>query len=366
MTRYGKIAGIGLATILLGGGMLYRVWKADGAEASRPQMSPAIPVEVARVTIGAITKAASAVGTVEARRDVVVSSEAAGRLVRVSVDVGDRVTEGMVIAEADSELRHLAVEQAEAQLALAQANAHKAERDLERNRTLFEKGDVSDAEMEGIRLAAQSASSAYRSADVSLKVARRQLADTKIRSPIAGTVAKMFVEAGETVGPGKPVANVVDLDVVKVVLTIPEEEIGGLAVGQIARVTMDLYPGQTFEGKVANIGSKAEENSHRYPVEVEIGNREDHPLKAGMFARAEIVTGVREDVPLIPATALIAGASQPSVYVVEDGRVILRTISLAGRQGDMTAVAEGLRDGELVVTIGQQMLKDGALVDIKQ
>ena len=177
---------------------------------------------------------------------------------------------------------------------LTGANARKTAKDLERNRTLFEKGDVSDAEMEGLRLAAQNAESALRSAEVALKVAQRQLADTQVRSPIAGTVDRRFVEVGETVGMGTSVADVVDLDVVKVRLTIPEQEIGRVTVGQTARVTMDPYPGVIFEGQVVSAGSKAEENSHRYPVEVEVANRVETPLKSGMFARTEILTTTQQ------------------------------------------------------------------------
>jgi RND family efflux transporter MFP subunit len=363
MTPYRKIALIGAVAVLVAAGLLRGVWKADGAETERTGQSSATPVETARVTTGSLTSSVSAVGTVEARRDVVVSSEAAGRVIRVLVDVGDRVTPGTVLVELESELRRLAVDQAEAQFALARANAEKAERDLERNRTLHAKGDVSDAEMEGIRLAAQSAASAHRSADAALKVARRQLADTQIRSPIAGTVAKRFAEVGETVGPGSPVFNVVDLDVVRVKLTLPESEIGGVATGQRARVSVDRYP--DLEGSVAQVGSKSEGNSHRYPVEVEVANREGDPLKAGMFARTEIVTGTRERIPLIPTAALVGGDGPPSVYVIQEGRARLRAVSPAGRRGDTTGVADGLREGEVVVTMGQQALKDGAAVEVK-
>ena len=115
---------------------------------------------------------------------------------------------------------------------------------------------------------------------------------------------------------------------------------------------------------MSSVGSKAEGDSHRYPVEVEVANP-DGRLKAGMFARTAIVTGVQAQVPLIPTTALVSGAASPSVYVVRDGRATLRPVTLSGRQGDVTAVAGGVREGDLVVTMGQQMLKDGALVEVK-
>lgn len=111
-------AGIGVLLVTLG--LSYSHWRIQQAEASRAQApAPPVPVEVAKVKLIPFVDHIEAVGTIAARRDVMVSSEAAGRVVQVRVEVGDRVQQGTVIAEVDPELRRLAVEQAEAQLALA-------------------------------------------------------------------------------------------------------------------------------------------------------------------------------------------------------------------------------------------------------
>lgn len=365
MRRYrGSITGFVIAILLLAGVFAYGIWRADQAEASKPRRSSAIPVETARVTAGPFTTGISAVGKTAGRRDVVVSTEAAGRIVKVCVESGDRVTQGTVIAEVDGELRGLAVEQAAAQSALAKANAEKAHRDEARNETLFMNGDLSSTEMEGFRVAAQAAASALRIAEAGLAVARRQLVDTQVRSPIPGLVAARLVEVGETVGPGAPVANVVDLDVVKVLLSVPEAEIGRVSAGQEAKVTSDLHPGLALGGTVSSVGAKAEGDSHRYPVEVEVANP-DGRLKAGMFVRTTIVTSVQTRIPLIPIAALVTEGGGPAVYVVKDGRARVRAVTLAGRDAGLAGVADGLLEGDLVVTVGQQFLKDGAAVEVK-
>lgn len=364
MTRNGRTAGIAILALLVGGVTLYGFWRTGQAEASRPKRTAAIPVETARVTVGSLTSKVSAVGKTAGRRDVVVSTEAAGRIVKVCVDPGVRVTQGTVIAEVDNELRRLAVEQAVAQLGLAKANAEQADRDAARNEALFASGDLSSSEMEGFRVAAQAASSALRVAEAGLGAARRQLVDTQVRSPIPGIVASRLVEVGETVAPGAPVANVVDLEVVKVLLSVPEEEIGRVGEGQASMVTSDLHPGLVLEGTVLSVGAKAEGDSHRYPVEVEVANP-DGRLRAGMFVRTTIVTAVQDRIPLTPVGALVDEGGVPKVYVVKDGRARLRPVTLAGREAGLAGFSAGLMEGDLVVTVGQQLLQDGALVEVK-
>ncbi|MCC7262208.1 MAG: efflux RND transporter periplasmic adaptor subunit [Candidatus Latescibacteria bacterium] len=366
MKTSAKIAVAGVVVLALGGALSQRLWHTAPAAATGVEPPAAVPVEVAAVKLAPFVEGVESVGTVAARHDVTVSSEAAGRVVAVRVEVGDRVQQGTLLAEVDPELRQLAVEQAEAQLALARGNLAKARRDLERNEPLFAKGDIAGTEMENIRLAFDTATVLQRQAEVALKMARRQAADARIKSPIAGVVTARFVEAGEMLAPGAPVANIVDLAVVKILLSIPEDQIGELALGQEAQVRLDPYPERSFAGKVINISAKATGESHRYPVEVEVTNQDDLPLKAGMFARTRITTATFARLPVIPSAALVAGAAQPSVYVVRQGRAVLSPVVLRRAQGEMVGVSAGLQEGEQVVTVGQQRLSDGVAVQSQE
>lgn len=366
MKAVAKIAGAGVLILALGGMLSHRFWQTTPAAATSAEAPATVPVEVATVKLRPFSEGVEAVGTVAARHDVTVSSEAAGRVVAVRVEVGDRVQPGTLLAEVDPELRQLAVEQAQAQLALAQGNVGKARRDLERNEPLFAKGDIAGTEMENIRLAFDTATILQRQAEVALKMARRQAADARIESPIAGVVTARFAEAGEMLAPGAPVANIVDLAVVRILLSIPEDQIGAVALGQPAEIHLDPYPERRFTGRVINISAKATGESHRYPVEVEVANHDDLPLKAGMFARTRITTATFSQLPVIPSAALVAGAAQPSVYVVRQGRAVLNPVVLRQAQGDLVGVSSGLQEGELVVTLGQQRLSEGVAVQSQE
>ena len=357
-----RIAAAGALILALGGGLSYRYWKVNPAGATAVPETVAVPVEVTKVKLSPFSEGVEAVGKVVARHDVTVSSEAAGRVLAVRAEVGDRIASGAILAEVDPELRQLAVEQAEAQLALAEGNLGKAQRNLERNQPLFASGDIADTAIEDFRLAYESAQILRQQAALALKMARRQAADAHIKSPIGGVVTARFVEAGEMLAPGAPVANIVDLEVVKVLLSIPEDQINALAPGQPAQVQLDAYPERRFAGKVVNIGAKATGDSHRYPVEVEVANQQDLPLKAGMFARTTITTASYAQVPVIPSAALVAGTPQPSVYVVRQGRAFLNPVVLRRQQGDLVGIRAGLQEGDLVVTLGQQRLREGVAV----
>ncbi len=325
-----------------------------------------VAVEVSPVTTSSIKEMVSAVGTVTAMRDVMVSSETAGRVTRVAVKVGDTVREGQPLVIVDDELKAIAVEQAQAQLLAAETNYHKATKDFQRADTLYKTGDVADVELEGNRLALRSSEAQYKSAQVALKLAQRQYEDTRIKAPIPGIVASKTVEVGEMVSPGRQVANIVDISNVKVKLSIQEEQIGKIRLNQPVTLRVDPAPGRTFEGTIYTIGSKTETpTGHSYPVEVIVRNKDLNVLKVGMFARVDIWTNSASNALTISKESLVGSEASPAVFVVEDGVARLRTVRLGLRAGDSFQVLDGLKPGDLVVSFGQKNLKDGSLVQYK-
>jgi len=166
--------------------------QADASGATKP-----VAVEVSAAVQDDLIEYVSAVGTVTAMRDVMVSSETGGRITAVPVRVGDVVRRGQTLVQVDDELRAIAVDQAKAQLQAAETNLKKAKRDFERSETLSRSGDVADVELEGDRLAYHSSGAQYAAASAALKLAQRQYDDTKIKAPIAGIVALRKVEVGK-------------------------------------------------------------------------------------------------------------------------------------------------------------------------
>jgi membrane fusion protein, multidrug efflux system len=353
--RLGAVAG--LLVIILASILILSASSRSNVQA--PAMAPA-PVEVSPVTSGTITETVAAVGRITAMSDVRISSETAGRVTRVLVEVGDRVRAGQPLVMVDDELRALAVEQARAQRLAAETQFTKARGDAERAGRLHATGDVSNTELEAYQLGLRSAEAAFTSADVALRLARRQLDDTRIKSPINGFVASRAVDKGEMVAPGTEIANVVDLSRIKVVVEIPEEEITKLHPRQPASVRVDAAPERVFEGTVLTVGKKSiGANGHRYPVEVVVENKDTDLLKAGMFARVEVRARSVSDVPVISRQSLVGDESAPTVFVADSGTARLRRVRLGLRNETAVQVLDGLRPGELVVSFGQKKLADG-------
>ena len=326
----------------------------------------AIPVEVAQVGIGPLTETVSAVGTVSAMRDVNVSSETAGRVTKVLINLGDVVHTGDALVLVDDELKAVALEQAKAQALAAETNFAKAQHDYARAESLYTSHDIADAELEGNRLALHSADAQFKGAQAGLRAAARQMADTRIKSPIDGVVASKRIEVGEMVAPGKEVANIVDIATVKVKLSVAEENIGRVSPHQRATLHIDSRPGLSMEGSVLAVGSKTESpTGHTYPVEIVVKNTKTLDLKVGMFARVEIATNAVSKALTVPMESLISGGPSPHVFVVENGVAHLRAVQLGIRTADKCQVTDGLRPGEVIVTFGQKDLKDGAAVLVK-
>ena len=335
--------------------------QADASTATRP-----VAVEVVPAVRADLTEFVSAVGTITAMKDVMVSSETAGRITAVPVRVGDVVRRGQTLVQVDDELRVIAVDQAKAQLQAAETNRKKSKRDYERSEALARAGDVADVELEGYRLAYHSSEAQFAAARAALKLAQRQFDDTKIKAPIAGVVALCNVEAGEMVSPGREVANIVDLTSVKVKLGIPEEEIGKIRLRQPATLRVDARPGVTIQGTVYTVGSKTETSTgHSYPVEVIVQGKDAAQLRAGMFAKAEIHARSAKGAVAIAKESIINTDASPAVFVVENGVARLRPVTLGIRAGDRLEVVSGLKTGELVVSFGQKSLKDGSAVQYK-
>jgi len=357
---------LGLA-LIIAAALAVSYTKSQGQKADDVEFSEeAVPVEVQTVKRTTLTQTISTVGTVEAWHDVTVSAEGAGKVVEVRADEGDAVGRGDTIVRLDDELSALGVAQADAQVAMAMANHKKAKRDLKRNEELFGTKDISESQIEMARLAVETAEAGLKSAEVALKMARRQLADTKVKSPIRGKVAERHVDIGEMVSPGMPVATVVDLSRIRVEVTVSEEEIAQIAEGQRAYLTVDAYPDERFEGTVSMVGLKADRQTRSFPVDIEVPDNRGEKLKSGMIARTEIEIKTYSDVLLILQDAIVERMGEKIVYVVENDRAARRPLILGRRSDERIVVEGGLVEGDRLVVAGQERLSAGKQVKVRE
>jgi len=316
---------------------------------SKSEILTSISVSVTKVEKQKLTTAHSMVGTISANNDVAIISETSGKVIAVHAEVGQHVSARAPIVQVDDELKKAAYISAE-------TNYEKAKKDLERFESLYKQNAATDQQIEGARLAVKAAEAQYISA-------RRQYNDTKISTPISGIVTSRNVDVGTYISNGMLVANVVDISRLKAKINVSESDAFGLKVGDKVDITTDVYPSVKYAGKIKSISSKADE-AHTYPVEVTLDNSKQYPLKAGMFGRISFTSKMDGEVLAIPREALVGSMKTPQVYIVDGGVARLRSIVVGSEIGTAISVLGGLNEGDIVVTNGQNNLKDSVAVTI--
>lgn len=308
-------------------------------------------------------------GDIEAQFRVTVYSKVGGEIEKLAVDIGDDVRKGDLIAQVEKKKLVLQVERLDASLEGAKINLEKFRKDYERIKSLFEKNAVSQQKMDNTGAAYKSAQAQVKELEASLALAEIQLAGSRICAPIKGTVAKKFIDEGEMIVDASmtknaPLVTIVDMDIVKVVVSVTGRDIVRVKIGQEARVRVDTYPNRIFVGKVSNISPVLSPLSRTAPVEIEIANS-PHLLKPGMFARVKIITGRHENVLVLPIEAIIYQGVKENLFVVEENIARLREVKTGFNDGEMVEILSGLRETEKVIVEGSYGLKNGARVRIK-
>jgi len=183
-----------------------------------------------------------------------------------------------------------------------------------------------------------------------------------VESPMDGIVGRVYAEIGMNVTPQSELALVVNMDRVKVNLDIPEKYLPKVSLGQEAEITVDAYPDDKFEGKVTKISPIVDVPTRTAPVEIFVDNPL-HRLQPGMYAKVKLIIRKIEGTPVIFKEAVLGREPNEYVYVLENKKAVVRKVSLGIRQGEYYEVKEGLKEGDLVVIMGQQRLYEGAPVE---
>lgn len=316
------------------------------AENSESRVSKGTSVRLDTARVKGSRETLSLIGTVQAKHEVAVISETQGRVVKVFVEVGDQVRAGSTLVKIDAALKA-------ATLSAASANYEKAKKDLDRFNKLLAEKNASETDVETARLT-------FKSAEAQYLIAKRELENASLTSPISGVVADRSVGFGTMVQPGSPVATVVDLSALKITVPVSEHDVFALRTGDTATVFTDAYPEVRFTARVKSIGSKGDA-ARAYPVELTMDNSPTHPLKAGQSAR--ITFSISHAAALrIPRAALLGSVLSPVVFVAENGIARKRTLTVGKEHGTDIDVLTGLSAGDAVIVAGQFFLQDGAAI----
>jgi RND family efflux transporter MFP subunit len=291
--------------------------------------------------------AISFTGVVAANNDVNIVSETSGKVTGMFFNIGEAKKAGTALVQVDDELKKAAYNTAE-------ANYDKSKKDYERYEALYKQKSITETQLDQAKLA-------YVTAESQFTIAKRQLRDTKISTPISGIVTSKNVDLGVMVQQGMVIANIVDVSKLKVKVNVSESDVFKLKKGDDVTVTTDVFPGVNYRGKIESISAKGDD-AHTYPVEITVANDAKNQLKSGMFARVNFTSLKTSEIVALPRAALVGSLKDPQVFVVDNSIAHLRSVVLGGEYGTFVEIISGINAGETVVVSGQNIITDGVKV----
>ena len=317
------------------------------AEQAAAEVVAADPtVSVAQVFVREVPQEAVYTSTVQAFVKNNIAPQMVGRITKINVEIGDFVKEGQVLAEIDK-----------AQLLQAQLQLQNQEVELQRLKSLYEEGGLSQSDYDAIQM----------QYNVLKTQVDNLVENTTLRSPINGVVTARNYDVGDMYAMSMPIFTVEQIVPVKLLVGVSETDYSKVKKGDSVEVTADAIPGKVFYGKVNRIYPTVDPATRTFTVEVKIDNTYK-TLRPGMFARATINFGSNNNV-VIPDVAVVKqqGSGERFVYVLNaDNTVTYKKVVLGRRIGAEYEVLEGLEDGDRVVVGGQIRLKDGVKVIVNE
>ena len=306
----------------------------------------AIAVEVAKIAAADFTDEASAVGNLKSNESVVMRPETPGRIAAVNFKDGAIVGKGAVLVALDAAVQEAELQQARANLTLAQSN-HK------RNQELLEKKFVTAQALDN-------SAATLKVQEAAVQLAEAKVGRMRIKAPFNGMVGLRNVSVGDYVKEGQDLINIEDIGTLRVDFKLPETYLGRVVKGQVVEVSTDALPGEQFKAVLDAVDPMVDQNGRAISSRARLDNAPGR-LRPGMFVRVRLLFGERKNVLMAPEQAIVPGA-QPTVFKVVDGKAVVTRVRLGVRRAAQVEVIDGLAAGDIVVTAGQLKLRDGAPV----
>jgi RND family efflux transporter MFP subunit len=377
-----------LTFLLLTGGLAIGAWRhtqlASEVAMTAVQRLHLVPaVRVAVVRSSGDTLAVNLPGTTEAFEQANIYSRTSGYVAKRSVDIGDRVKTGDLLAEITApELDHqLAQAQAtivqnEAALRQAEANMEIARVTWERDSKLLERGWVTKQQGDQERLTLLAQESAVAVAQANLEAQKAQLlvlqqrkAYQRVVAPFDGVVTARNIDNGSLVSGdatgGTSMFTMMHGDVIRIQLYVPQDQAFGLKPGVEATVRVPELPGQDFKGAVTRIANALQPGTRTLLTEIDVPNR-DGQLTPGTYCQVELKIPRRTPSLILPAEAIIFNRAGLNVAVVDAGRVHIRKVTLVRDMGTTVEVSEGVTDGDQVILNPPVNIAEGQAVNPRE
>ncbi|WP_293953973.1 MULTISPECIES: efflux RND transporter periplasmic adaptor subunit [unclassified Sphingobacterium] len=320
--------------------------EAETAEVAKKNAAIAVRIDTAKVSSMDLRYTAN--GTFSPKQEVTVSAQTAGRVVRVLVDEGSRVSAGQTLAIIEGDKLNVNVANAQAAYTNAQA-------DLQRFESAYSTGGVTKQQLDQVKLQ-------FENAKNNLQASKLNAGDVTIKTSVSGIVNARKIEPGTYLNIGAPAFDIVNVATLKLRVNVDEKNVATLKIGQSVDVSASVYADERFTGKITFIAPKSD-GSLNFPVEIEVNNA-SNKLRAGMYGTAIFGEGVATNTLIVPRNAFVGSVSDNKIFVLKNGKAIETTVKSGRNFGDYIEILGGLQDGDQVIVSGQINLFDQSPVEI--
>ena len=362
----GKKLGLGLVFLVLFFGVIGGATWVNRTQRSENGLITEVgvsrrPVRVVEVQPVDLIETLETTGLLLPNRDVVLTAEVGGKVQRVFKQLGEPCKKGQLLVKLDGEGYRIALEQARAQVQLAEAALDHAQRDLRRIKQLRDEAAVAAQQLDAIQVASRSAAATLEQARAGQRAAERNLRETRVACPFSGHVAARMVEVGQMVDPRTPLARLVDVGTLKLSLSVTGDQLARIEQGQVVTLIDTARPRQPFSGTVSRLGVAAEESTRTFPVEVSV-EHSSVGLRAGQVVRSSLTLGDFRRVLAVPVDAVLREGERSSLFLVRDGRAHRLPVRVGTQVRDRVIIESGLAAGDRVIVVGSDGLQEGAEV----
>lgn len=328
------------------------------------------PVKVFEARNQSISEKIVNTGLLEAWRHANILPDVSGKIAKIYVEEGTLVRRGQILAELDTRAAELQRNQAQAALAVAEANYKDAQRNMERMERLSGENAVSEQQVEKISLAFEAAEAQRQQAQAAVNLLEHQLEVSRMTAPFDGIIASRNAEEGDMINPmmggfssSSGVFTLMDYSRIKINISFSQQDIVRIQKDQKALLAVSAFPGRIFEGNVAVVNMTADPMTRKFDVQVYVDNP-DLMLRPNTFGEVTLMVNTHEDALVIPQNAVLENSY---VFVVgEDGSAKKKPVTLGIQETELVEILGGLSTGEKVIVEGNFGLEEGDKLEIRE
>ena len=364
MSGWGRGIVLGAAVAALGFASGCGQGDAPVGAAAAPPIVTLAPENIATARVAELTAGPTISGQLTPAREATVRAQVGGSIESLTVDRGEMVKAGAVIAKIAARDLEQSFTSAQASVKAAETALSVARSEEQRTANLVKGGALAARDLEQAKNAVSIAEAQLASTKAREKATWQQLDDTNIRAPFAGTVSDRPASVGDVVAPGTPIATIIDPSSMRLEALVQSEFISQVQTGQDVRFTIRGFPDQMFTGRVERVSPTADPVTRQVSIFVSLPNV-GGKLIAGLFAEGRVATAVRKGV-VVPLAAIDETGPAPTVTRIKDNKAERAAVRIGVRQPEteMVEILAGIADGDVVVTGAAKAMAAGTAVKV--